>query len=257
MVEALSEIVTIERVIRETPTIKTFIFSKSFSFHPGQFVMVWIPGIDEIPMALSAPNAISVQQVGDATEALLSLSAGDVLGLRGPFGTWFPEEGEILAVCGGIGAAPLLHLARTDCINTFLLGARTEDEVPFVDVLDECTNLLIATNDGSLGYQGMVTDLMCDHHLVNLDAFDAIYSCGPEPMMQVVLAILREKNSANRGFFSLHRYMKCGIGICGSCCIDPEGLRVCTEGPVLRGDFLLDSEFGRYHRDASGQKHSF
>jgi dihydroorotate dehydrogenase electron transfer subunit len=51
---------------------------------------------------------------------------------------------------------PLIHLAKTDCINTFLLGARTEEELPFVDILDECTNLLIATDDGSLGFNGFV-----------------------------------------------------------------------------------------------------
>lgn len=254
MGESLSEAVTIERVIRDTPSVRTFVFTRQFEFHPGQFVMVWIPGVDEIPMALSAPNAISVQRVGDATEALFSLSAGDTLGIRGPFGTWFPDEGEVLAICGGIGAAPLLHLARTDRINTFLLGARTEEEVPFVEVLDECTNLLIATDDGSLGFGGMVTDLVRDHNLVNLDTFDVICTCGPEPMMRVVLSLLKEKDIAERGFFSLHRYMKCGIGVCGSCCIDPEGFRVCREGPVFRGDTLLESEFGRYARDASGQK---
>ncbi|MDD1671817.1 MAG: dihydroorotate dehydrogenase electron transfer subunit [Methanomicrobiales archaeon] len=254
MADALSEAVTIERVIRETPGVRTFIFNKKIEFHPGQFVMVWVLGIDEIPMALSAPNAISVQRVGDATEALFSLSGGDRLGIRGPFGTWFPDEGEILAICGGIGAAPLLQLARTDCINTFLLGARTEEEVPFVDVLDECTNLLIATDDGSLGYGGMVTDLLRDHNLVNIETFDAICTCGPEPMMRVILSFLNEKHIPERGFFSLHRYMKCGIGVCGSCCIDPEGFRVCREGPVFRGDTLLESEFGRYTRDASGRK---
>ena len=254
MGEELPEVVQIERVVRETPNIRTFIVSSPFKFHPGQFVMVWVPGVDEVPMALSSPSSISVQKVGDATEALFSLGPGDSIGIRGPYGTWFPDQGEILAICGGIGAAPLLHLARMDRIHTFLLGAKTEEELPFVDILDESTNLLLATDDGSLGFGGKVTDLMEEAHLVDVKQFDHICVCGPERMMKVVLDRLENLGIADRGWFSLHRYMKCGMGICGSCCIDPEGIRVCTEGPVLCGSRLLQGEFGRYTRDASGQR---
>ncbi len=249
-----STVVRIERVIRETPSIRTFRFSAEYNFQPGQFVMVWVPGVDEIPMALSSPSSISVQKVGDATEALFSYEPGDRIALRGPFGNSFPQAGEILAVCGGIGAAPLLHLARTDRVHTFLLGARSEEELPFVDLLDECTNLLLATDDGSMGYEGRVTDLLEENHLVDLKKFDAICSCGPEPMMKTVWDLLKASDQTAKGFFSLHRYMKCGIGVCGSCCIDPDGSRVCTEGPVFSGDRLEGSEFGRYARDGSGRK---
>lgn len=61
---------------------------------------------------------------------------------------------------------------------------------------------------------------------------------------------------SGKGQFSLHRYMKCGVGICGSCCIDPTGLRVCRDGPVFTGDVIIDSEFGSYARDASGRRKS-
>jgi dihydroorotate dehydrogenase electron transfer subunit len=257
MSEHLPMAVRIERVVRETPSIRTFRFSAEFSFRPGQFVMVWVPGVDEIPMALSSPSSISVQKVGEATEALFSCGPGDEIGLRGPFGNSFPEEGEILAVCGGIGAAPLLHLARTDRVHTFLLGARSEEELPFVDLLDECTNLLLATDDGSMGYEGLVTDLLNTRHLVDLNKFDAICSCGPEGMMKTVWDQLKAADRVEKGYFSLHRYMKCGIGVCGSCCIDPDGSRVCTEGPVFRGDRLEGSEFGQYTRDGSGRKRHF
>jgi dihydroorotate dehydrogenase electron transfer subunit len=257
MNEGLPVEIRIDRVIRETPSIRTLRLSEELSFKPGQFVMVWVPGVDEIPMALSSPSSISVQKIGDATEALFSCEPGDLIGIRGPFGNSFPEDGEILAVCGGIGAAPLLHLARTDRVHTFLLGARSEEELPFVDLLDECTNLLLATDDGSLGYEGMVTDLLDSKHLVDLNKFDAICSCGPEAMMKTVWDRLKAAGQGDKRYYSLHRYMKCGIGICGSCCIDPEGLRVCTEGPVFRGDRLEDSEFGRYTRDGCGRKRHF
>ena len=89
---------------------------------------------------------------------------------------------------------------------------------------------------------------------VDLHAFDHICVCGPEPMMRAVLHRLDEEGIAERGLFSRHRYIKCGVGLCGSCAIDPSGLRVCREGPVLRGDQLAGSEFGRFMRDASGRK---
>lgn len=255
MSEELPKSVTIERILKETPTIRTFVLSEEFSYHPGQFVMVWVLDVDEIPMALSSPHSISVQRVGDATSALFSLKPGAKIGIRGPYGNWFPHEGEVLAICGGIGAAPLIHLAKIDCINTFLLGARTEDELPFVDILDECTNLLIATDDGTLGYNGYVTGLLNEPNLVDLKSFDTICVCGPERMMKTVLNHLEKEGMAQKGYFSLNRYMKCGLGICGSCCIDPSGFRVCRDGPIFNGEVLLKSEFGTYSRDACGIKH--
>jgi dihydroorotate dehydrogenase electron transfer subunit len=134
---------------------------------------------------------------------------------------------------------------------TFLLGARTEKELLFVDQLDECTDVLIATDDGSLGTPGYVTALMNE---LNLGLYDRIAICGPEVMMRAGLTIVEEKGIAHKTEFSLHRYMKCGVGVCGSCCIDPSGLRVCRDGPVFSGDLLLKSEFGHYMRDASGRK---
>jgi dihydroorotate dehydrogenase electron transfer subunit len=254
MDDHLSVPVTIARVKRETPSIRTFVFDKPFSFLPGQFVMVWVPGVDEIPMALSSENSITVQIAGDATAALFGLGPGDKIGIRGPFGNGFSRGEKVLAIAGGVGAAPLLPLARSDCVMTMLLGARTEAELLFVDQLDECTDVLIATDDGTLGVKGFVTTLMDD---LNLGAYDHVAVCGPEVMMRAVLTKVEEKGISHRSEFSLHRYMKCGIGVCGSCCVDPSGLRTCKDGPVFSGDNLLKSEFGRYTRTASGRKKNF
>lgn len=251
MTDVLSEVVTISRVRKETPLIRTFVFDKSFVFQPGQFVMVWVPGVDEIPMALSGENSITVQKAGDATSALFELEPGAKLGIRGPYGNGFTRAEKVLAIAGGVGAAPLLPLARADSVMTLLLGARTETELLFLDQLDECTDVLIATDDGSQGHHGFVTALMDD---LNLGTYDRIAVCGPEVMMRAVLAKVAGKGLAHKAEFSLHRYMKCGVGVCGSCCIDPSGLRVCRDGPVFSGDLLLKSEFGHYMRDASGRK---
>jgi len=213
--------------------------------------MVWVPGVDEIPMALSGEDTISVQEVGDATGAMFRLGKGDLLGIRGPFGKGFSPRGKVLAVAGGIGAAPLRPLAMRGKVEVFLQGAATGKELPFRKALAGVTDLRVATDDGSEGHHGFVTDLLGD---VKLRRFGSICVCGPEPMMRTLLRILDEAGISDRGQFSLHRYMKCGVGICGSCAIDPGGLRVCREGPVFRGDRLAGTEFGKYSRDAGGRR---
>ncbi len=241
----------VTRVIQETPSVKTIFFEEEFDARPGQFVMVWIPGVDEIPMALSAPDAITVQEVGDATRALGMVKPGDLIGIRGPFGNGFSPEGRILAIAGGLGAAPLLPLAKQHLGITFLLGARSASDLLYTNILSTCSNLMISTDDGSAGYHGYVAGFLRD---MDLSLYDSICVCGPELMMKSVLEILDAKGISQKGQFSLHRYMKCGVGLCGSCCMDPDGLCVCRDGPVFRGDILLMSELGRYHRDASGRR---
>ena len=246
--------VEITAVVAETPRIRTLQFSDSFPFTFGQFVMVWVPGVDEIPMALSSPRSITVLPVGDATRALCAMREGDRIGIRGPFGNGFRVQGQTLAIAGGIGAAPLLPLALGGKVTTFLLGAATAAELPFRTPLSESAILHVATDDGSAGHHGFVTDLL---DTLVLEVYDHVCVCGPEPMMRRVLDILAEMGLEERGQFSLHRYMKCGIGVCGSCCIDPSGQRVCRDGPVFSGDQLLDSELGRYARDGSGVRRRF
>jgi len=241
----------ITEIVEETPSVRTLYFMEPLAFRAGQFVMVWVPGVDEVPMALSSPCSITVQKVGEATAALCSLQEGDLLGIRGPFGNGFPDDGRILAVAGGVGAAPLRPLVMGGRVDTLLLGGRSADELLFRHELSGAARLLLATDDGSAGHHGFVTDLLAREDPAG---YDRICVCGPERMMHAVLCTLDRLGIAGRGSFSLHRYMKCGIGLCGSCCIDPDGLRVCRDGPVFAGDLLLRSEFGRYCRDASGRK---
>lgn len=253
MFEIPSVPVTITDIIEESPSIRTFVFSKRFPAEPGHFCMVWVPGTDEIPMGFSAQNAITVQQVGDATKALFALSHGDEIGIKGPLGNGFSPKGRTLAVAGGVGAVPLRLLATTGAVDDFILGARTEADLLYREELSGCTNLQCATDDGTYGHHGFVTDLV---RAADPATYDTICVCGPEMMMKAVLAILIEAGCPEKGQFSLHRYMKCGVGICGSCCIDPSGLRVCRDGPVFTGDILQNSELGSYTRDASGRRHS-
>ncbi len=238
----------ITKIVDETPAIRTFFFDTSFELIPGQFVMVWIRGVDEIPMALSYENAITVQKVGPATSALFELEVCDSVGIRGPFGNGFGmEKGHILLVSGGVGAAPLAPLAEKANASgikvTTLLGARTKEELLFRERFEAVGDVRVATDDGSEGMHGFVTQLIEEP-----DRYSQIYCCGPEIMMKKVL----DKVTPSKAQFSLHRYIKCGIGICGACCID--GLRVCRDGPVFSGDALEKSEFGVYGRNECGER---
>ncbi|MCS3923390.1 dihydroorotate dehydrogenase electron transfer subunit [Methanosalsum natronophilum] len=250
-------------IVNETPTIRTFFFDTELkSENIGQFAMVWVRGIDEIPMALSYNNAITVQKVGEATSALFDLNIDDSIGLRGPYGTGFtlPEnnkkKSEVLIIAGGVGAAPLAPLAEkmsgnqgTNIKVTTILGARTESELLFESRFNNSGMLHITTDDGSCARCGFVTDVLSE---LDLDQYDMIYICGPEIMMSCIFDILQSKQCLHKTEFSLHRYFKCAIGVCGACCIDEEGLRVCKDGPVFRGTRLQNSELGKYKRDSSG-----
>lgn len=244
----------IREVAEENPTVRTFRFDPSFDPVPGQYLMVWVRGTDEVPMGFSYQDGITVQSLGEATEALFGLGPGDSVGLRGPLGNGFDLVGDrILLVGGGVGAAPLALLgerAREDGMEvTALMGFRCRSDLIFRSRFNRMGDLVITTDDGSEGVCGRASA-----GLERLDpgSYDQIYLCGPEPMM--IDIIRRCHGSESKIQASINRYIKCGMGVCGSCCLDPEGIRVCVEGPVIRADRLLESEFGRYRRGPSGLK---
>jgi dihydroorotate dehydrogenase electron transfer subunit len=220
--------------------------------------MVWVRGVDEIPMGLSRKNSITVQKVGEATSKLFELKEGDSFGLRGPLGKGFSlpvRREKILIIAGGVGAAPLSPYAEAAFaagseVHT-ILGARSADDLLFEDRFAATGEVYISTDDGSKGTKGFVTDVL---KKLDLSTYDRIAVCGPEIMMSSVFRALEERNALEKAEFSLHRYFKCGIGVCGACCIDKTGLRVCKDGPVFSGVQLLDSELGKYTRDASGRR---
>jgi dihydroorotate dehydrogenase electron transfer subunit len=134
--------------------------------------------------------------------------------------------------------------------SSAIIGAKNEQELLFIDrIKKSCADLWISTDDGSLGYKGMASDLA--EKLLAEEKFDLVITCGPEKMMKE-LAMFCIKNGI-KFQASLERWMKCGVGICGSCCID--GMRVCTDGPVFDGELLKNfEEFGNFKREPSGKK---
>lgn len=256
--EKSQRIVKITKVIEENPNVKTLMFNDPAIGRAGQFLMVWIPGVDEIPMSISISGeekGMTIKQIGEATFALNKLKPGARIGIRGPYGTFFKARGkEVLVVAGGIGIAPILPLIedqnKEDIKFHVALGAVKSSELVFEKRLQgQCHNLKIATDDGSSGYHGFVTDLAKE--IAESEPIDEILTCGPEIMIMKMVDFAKQKNIKIQA--SLERYMKCGMGICDSCAIN--GYHICREGPVFSEDllFVLD-ELGKFKRDPSGKK---
>ncbi len=237
-------IVEVLKVKPENPYVKTIFFKDELCSlaEPGQFVMIWIPGVDEIPLSLSSvrPNgfsSVTVAEVGEATRALNNLKTGDLIGVRGPFGTSFEITGKkVLLIGGGVGMAPLFFLidklVKENVKAKVIEGAKTRSKLVFLDNLKNLSEsgkieVIFATEDGSYGAKGLATELA--ENILRCEKFDAIYACGPEKMIRKAyeLAILYSTDFQA----SLERYMRCAIGICGSCVIGK--YRVCRDGPVF------------------------
>jgi dihydroorotate dehydrogenase electron transfer subunit len=258
-----TKICIVEKVIDETPTVRTLIFSDDVmsSVLPGQFAMVWIPGVNELPMSVmisqeSGKAAFTVRKHGTASTGLFNVRVGQQIGVRGPYGNSFDlKHGKLLLVGGGTGLVPMMRLltfVKPDDDVTVLIGAKSKNEVFFEDLANNLLknnphHVIVTTDDGTYGEKGYVTNMV--EKLVNENRFDGVYTCGPEIMMYKTVQLAHSK-----GLFvqaSLERMMKCGVGICGSCCMGED--LVCRDGTVFDGDHLLSNkEFGHFHRNKAG-----
>jgi dihydroorotate dehydrogenase electron transfer subunit len=249
----------------ESPTVKTFTFrdKECALAQPGQFLMLWIPGIDEIPLSVldaQEDNMVSVvvRKVGEATQALYEMRVGETIGVRGPFGNRFTiRETKALIVGGGTGTVPLAFLARRLLPATekliFVSGAKTKEELLFIEELERlCSkgNFVATTEDGSYGMKCLATTPL--ESLLGKEKIDMIYMCGPERMMRKIFDLAERHNIALEA--SLERLMRCAIGLCGSCTIGK--YRVCKDGPVFTLQQLMEvkEEFGSSKRDFDGRK---
>jgi len=214
---------------------------------PGQFVEL---KVDDSPSTfLRRPISINfvdrdtnemwllIQIVGDGTRKLSLLSEGSLLNMVYPLGNTFTapqsKDSELLLVGGGVGIAPLLfwgsELASKGFKCNFLLGGRSETNLLLLDEFKRYGNVYCTTEDGSAGEKGFVTH----HSIFNRHHFDAIYSCGPTPMMKAVAAYAQSRDIFCE--VSLENTMACGFGACLCCVTDTTdgNVCVCTEGPVF------------------------
>jgi dihydroorotate dehydrogenase electron transfer subunit len=224
----------VEKVAENAKTV-TLVLDAALSAQPGQFAMLWLPGIDEKPFSIAGadPLEFTISRVGPFSETLHELSPGDMLWVRGPFGRGYQTgAGRALLVGGGYGAAPLHFLAgallRGGAAVEAALGARTSADLLFAGrfaALEVPVHL--ATEDGTRGITGRVTDAVSP--LLASGGFDALYACGPEGMLESLGALCRAAGVPAQ--LSYEAYMRCGIGVCGAC--EHAGRLVCMDGPVF------------------------
>lgn len=256
--------VRIKKIIRETPLVRSYIFDYPMRAKPGQFVNVWLPGVDEKPMSISFDTGreytLAIAGIGGMTKELEKKRVGDIIGIRGPYGTyytWKPRE-RIAMLAGGYGAGPLYFAAfqavENGCRIDFFLGVRSRAHLLFASRIKKLKNtrFLPSTDDGSLGFRG--TNVACwEIQMKKGTHYDRVMTCGPELMMKNVSDIAWVKKIEAQ--ISVERYMKCGFGICGNCCVDDLGITTCQKGTVMSNrDVRKIKEFGLYHRDNLGRK---
>lgn len=219
---------------------------------PGQFVEVRVDGSPSTflrrPISINFVDRennelwLLVATVGEGTKQLAKLKFGDVLNCVLPLGNGFTpaKQGEKgLLVGGGVGVAPLLYMGaemkRQGIEPTFLLGARTANDLLMLPIFNKYGRAYVTTEDGSMGEKGFVTN----HSILNQEHFDRISTCGPTPMMKAVARYARQNNVDCEA--SLENLMACGLGAC-LCCVEKttEGnLCVCKDGPVFNIKKLL------------------
>ena len=244
-----------------TPRVRRIALEGELGARPGQYVMVWVPKVGEIPVSVArevnGETWLLVAKVGKVSSAIHSLEAGDRLWVRGPYGRGFTTEvgGRVALVGGGYGIAPLIHLADTlrsrggeGVRIEFYAGFRSAEEVMLEDLMRDLSDrLVVSTDDGSYGLSGFITE-----H-IDYEGLDFVYTAGPEAMMVKVVS-----EAMGRGIgveASLERLIRCAFGLCGACVLEPQGLLVCRDGPVFDGDVLMASEdFGKYWRDFDGRR---
>jgi NAD(P)H-flavin reductase len=248
-----TDTVTLEMVPEDGPGL---------AFTPGQFTMIYVFGIGEVPLSISGnphqPGTLvhTVRSVGAVTEAIVGLEAGDPIGVRGPYGSGWPvgkaEGHDLVLVAGGIGLAPLrpvlYHvLANRDRYGAMSLvyGSRSPADLLFGEELHtwrsrfdlEVEVTVDRSDQGWLGDVGMVTGLL---PRISFDPGNTVAMlCGPEIMMKVVAGELELRGLARDAIHvSLERNMKCAIGFCGHCQFGPDFL--CRDGPVVPYSRVFD-----------------
>lgn len=254
----------LERVTDEIEDVRTFHWrfedpadEEAFrSFRPGQFAQVSLYGVGEFPASLppsptEGETFFTVRRVGACTAALHAMRAGDRFGVRGPYGNGFPmdayEGRDLVFVAGGIGLIPLRSciryaMARRERYGRILilLGARSPRELMYRADLDawgrdagvECHLTVDRATEGWGGQVGVVGGLF-GREEVRLPVADTVaFVCGPPVMFRFVIRDLLARGFAGEAIVStLERYMKCGVGKCGHCCIGVA--YVCVDGPVF------------------------
>lgn len=214
-------------------------FDRPVQIEAGEFIFLWVPGIGEKPFSALTddPFSLVVINVGAFTARMMDLAPGTRAYVRGPHGQPArPRRGsKVVAVAGGTGLAAVYQLVRDHGGADLFVGARTAERLYFLREAGRVARVHVATDDGSAGHKGLVTELL-DAHLESLprDDLDALafYNCGPAPMVHAAIAVQRKYCRDEQIFSAIDYLTKCGVGVCGACAA-PDGLRLCVDGPFL------------------------
>jgi dihydroorotate dehydrogenase (NAD+) catalytic subunit len=235
------EPVTLVENKRVCADIALLTFNRKINVQAGEFVYLWIPGLGEKPFSalVDDPFTLAVIDVGQFTHALMDLPPGSEAYVRGPHGVPVapPEGARIMAVAGGTSLAAVYQIARDFGNAEIFVGARTGERLYFLDECAQVATLHVATDDGSRGFHGRVTELLRER-LAAMSAEELsetiFYNCGPEPMVRAAIAVQRDFVAEEQIQSAVDYMTKCGVGICGACAT-PDGRRICVDGPFLSG----------------------
>lgn len=259
-----SDPVVIREAVTEAPGVMTLrvsfvdgVRAASFRFRPGQFGMLYLPGVGEVPIGISDSAgddrlSFTVRGAGNTTRGLTALASGDTFGVRGPFGSCWPLEAcrgrDVVIAAGGLGLPPLRPLVREVLANraqfgrVFLLyGARTPDALIYAREYDDWRRngieVSVTVDQADVRWTGNVgvVPLLLDRLEPLVADRTILLTCGPEVMMRyVILSALRRGLRKDQCWISTERNMQCAIGLCGHCQLGPEF--ICKDGPVFRYD---------------------
>lgn len=218
-------------------TIMTF--DRKINVQAGEFVFLWVPGVGEKPFSALTddPFSLVIIDVGEFTHAMMDLAVGTACYVRGPHGIPVdPQEGQkIMAVAGGTGLAAVYQIARDFGNAEVFAGARSAERLYFLEECRQIADVHVATDDGSAGFQGVVTELLRQR----LEAMSPaerdqllFYNCGPAPMVRAAIEVQKHYCRDDQIFSAIDYLTKCGVGICGACAA-PDGRRLCVDGPFL------------------------
>jgi dihydroorotate dehydrogenase subfamily 1 len=231
--------VTLVHTERVCEDIAILTFDRKINVQAGEFIFLWVPGVGEKPFSALTddPFSLVVIDLGLFTHTLMDLPVGTEAYVRGPHGIPVspPEDARVMAVAGGTGLAAVYQIARDFGNAEVFVGARSQDRLYFLEECAKIATLHVATDDGSQGFDGRVTELlrqrlqeMSREELAKL----VFYNCGPEPMVHAAEAVQREFCRDEQIHSAIDYLTKCGVGICGACAA-PDGRRGCVDGPFL------------------------
>ena len=246
----LPKMLEVSKVVKEAKNQRSFFFKHKLDCKPGQFLMVWIPGKDMKPYAVSYHSknefGITSKIYGPFSAALDKVKKGDKIGIMGPYGSGFKLKKKAIVVGGGVGMASVSTLID-DLKNPVVINAARWKE--WLIYTKRYKKSIIVTDDGSAGRKGFAIGPLKE--LLKTKKYKVVYTCGPEIMMKKVLEVCNQYKVECQG--SVERYMSCAFGICGKCMVN--GFIDCMDGPVFRSKQLNEmKDFGKYARLRSGEK---